>query len=114
MEIRKMNPRNWFKKAQDQEDTQGNMPVKRGSYNPFSDNYPLLQIHHEIDQLFDRMFSEFYRATPFPDFIDNLSRPNWYGIGRPRVDVVSDDTHYTITVEMPGIDADAIDLVMEK
>jgi len=113
MEIAKLSPWNWFKKEQDQGVFEHNVPVRRRSSGLLAASHPLLQIHDEIDQLFDQMVSDFYGTGPL--YARGLTGGDQTGTAliNPKLDILSDGEHYQITVEAPGISADAISIELE-
>jgi HSP20 family protein len=113
MEIAKLSPWNWFKKEQDQEGIEHKVPVRRPPPGLLATSHPLLQIHDEIDQLFDQMVSDFYGTGPFQ--ARKLTDRDQAGtaLTNPKIDILSDNDHYQITVEAPGISADAISIELE-
>ncbi|MBI1425604.1 MAG: Hsp20 family protein [Gammaproteobacteria bacterium] len=102
MDMKKLNPWNWFK-HEEKQDKQEVVPVKPGetlpAQNPFAN---MMQLHREIDRLFDEAF----RGFP------SLSMPSWPRLGgedfvpafHASVNVASDDKQYTITLEAPGME----------
>jgi len=110
MDIKKLNPWNWFKHEEKQ---QQDMPVKQGDILPTS--YPfsnMLQLHWEIDRLFDNAFRGFPapgRAPLWNPLMDNDFIPAFHA----SVDVVSDDKNYTITLEVPGLEQKDISLELQ-
>lgn len=96
-----LTPWNWFKKEEEQ--TTGNrntLPVTR--------EYPLSRLHQEIDQLFTNFFRGSL-ASPFRQ----LDQPWLDGMMLPRVDIAEGKKHYTITVEVPGVEEKDIDVTIE-
>jgi HSP20 family protein len=101
MELKKiLTPWNWFKKEEEQTSgIQNTLPITR--------EYPLSRIHQEIDQLFEDFFRGSW-VSPFRQ-IDQT----WMGgMMLPKVDVAEGSKHYTITVEVPGVEEKDIDLTV--
>lgn len=100
MELKKLAPWNWFKKEEEMEHT---VPVVHGKGLPYNGRHhdPLVQIHRDIDQIFDRFFQGFSLPTPagWPSF----SSFEGSGILRPRVDLSAGEKEYLLTVEIPGV-----------
>jgi HSP20 family protein len=100
MDIKKLNPWNWFKHEEGSEGHR--LPVRRESDTPLSSfGSPLLSLHQEIDRMFDNVF----RSIGFPAagfgsagsrFENNLLKPN--------IDIEATDKEYRITAELPGVD----------
>ena len=89
MDIKKLNPWNWFSHEEEQA---RNVPVRQGDRQHYS---PLAQLHRDIDLMFGNVFPGIGWGRML-DIDDGLLRPN--------VDVASTDKEYTITVEVPGVD----------
>lgn len=102
-DIKKFAPWNWFKKEEEHGDVA--VPVQRadttagrpeGNYG-----HPLLQLHREMDRLFDNAFRGFGMSPRSRDFFSPLTTG---GLLKPQVDVGANDKEYSITVEVPGVD----------
>jgi HSP20 family protein len=89
MDIKKLNPWNWFSREEDQS---RNAPVRKGVPQAYS---PLMQLHRDIDRMFDGIFPSVGWGRILD--VDN-------DLLRPRVDVASTDKEYIITVEVPGVE----------
>lgn len=74
-----------------------NVPVRREASES-----PLLSLQQEVNQLFDRFFS----GSPFEPF----DWPGSLGSFRPRVDVSETDSEMTVSVELPGVEEEDIDV----
>ena len=103
-DLKKWAPWNWFKKEQDADQGAGNVPVAKTnlSTNPPSPSLdPLLQLHREVDRLFDDAFRGFGGRWP------RLTLPTvaseWRGLLRPALDIQESDKQYRITLEVPGV-----------
>jgi len=69
MDIKKLNPWNWF----GHEDEQArNVPVQRNASHSY---HPLMQLHHDIDRMFGNIFPGVGWGRMF-DIDDGLLRPN--------------------------------------
>jgi HSP20 family protein len=98
MDIKKLNPWNWFSR---EEAARDNLPVTT-SQNAVAP-YPadaLTRFHQELDRSFANLFRSFGMGplTAWPEVADA-------GTWRPSVDVVSRDKDYVVSVEVPGADA---------
>lgn len=89
MDIKKLNPWNWFHHEEEQA---RNVQVQQGVPQIYS---PLTQLHRDIDRMFNGVFPGVGWGRLI-DVDDALLRPN--------VDVTSTDKEYSITVEVPGVD----------
>jgi HSP20 family protein len=95
MDIKKLNPWNWFS----HEDEQArNVTVQRNTPQTY---HPLMQLHHDID----RMFGNVFPGVGWGRMLDSDD-----GLLRPNVDVASTDKEYIITVEVPGVDENDVKL----
>lgn len=91
MNLQRIAPFNWLKREND--GGREFLPAERG-------NDPFARMHHEMD----RMFEDFFGNT----------RPAGGGLLlRPSVDIAESKKAYRISVEVPGIDPDQIDLQIE-
>jgi len=89
MDIKKLNPWNWFHHEEEQA---RNVPMRQGDQQFYS---PLAQLHRDIDRMFGNVFPGIGWGRLL-DVDDGMLRPN--------VDVSSTDKEYNITVEVPGVD----------
>lgn len=70
IDFKKLAPRNWFKNEQQEQQTVSSLPVQRNDLPAASGPVsPILQLHREIDRLFDDAF----RGFGFPA----LNMPQW-------------------------------------
>ncbi len=102
MDLKKLVPWNWFKKEQEQEAQTHTVPVQRQDLAVRHD-HPLFQLHTEIDRLFDRAFQGFR----FPSWMMDSSlvpsvRSEWL---KPTLDLAATEREYTISLELPGVEA---------
>ncbi|MFC6670180.1 Hsp20/alpha crystallin family protein [Marinobacterium aestuariivivens] len=105
MNLQKLNPWNWFKHEEGTPAADSQIPIQRSSVdNPptaGSASHPMMQLHREIDRLFDEAFRGFgLRSLP--------SIPDWSGMAddatfRPRLNVSSDEKSYEVSLEAPGM-----------
>lgn len=102
MNIKKLAPWNWFKN--EEEEAGANVPVKRTDVRPsFSkgaETNPIVQLHREMDRLFENAFRGFgmtpFRTDIFPSITADLLKP--------QVDIGATEKEYSITAEVPGVD----------
>ena len=108
MDIKRLAPWNWFKKEQEEADR--TIPVQqRGALKPvLGQNHPLASFHQEFDRLFDNLLQGFGRPPRGFDL------PDWPGrtrdILKPTMDISSAEKEYTVTVEVPGVKEDDVQL----
>jgi HSP20 family protein len=99
MDIKKLNPWNWFKK---EENETPNVPVQRGD-QPYAD--PLVHLHREFDRLFDDAFRRF-GLPGFSAMNPGRTMPALAtdALLKPSLNIAETEKEYTITVEVPGVD----------
>ncbi len=101
MELKKLAPWNWFK---DEEQAHG-VPVRHegrsGAGTPVRQYEPLLQVHREIDRLFDSFFPDF--GFPFASAARPFAGVDASMLLRPKADLSVSDSEYRLTVEIPGV-----------
>ena len=119
-DITKFAPWNWFKKEQQEaQQNAGSLPVNRSqaSSTPSGTQVgdPLIQLHREVDRLFEDAFRSFGfgfpRLNPTRETASLL--PTWQGMLRPSVDIQETDKQYLITLEVPGVDEKDIQLTLD-
>ena len=79
----------------------GNMPVRRGEYDPFRD------FQREMNRLFDDFFADFPSVSRWGD------RELVSAVFRPRVDVSETDKEVKVSAELPGMDEKDITVEMD-
>lgn len=100
VDIKKINPWNWFK-HEEEAGTSGQVSVqKNNGYTPaVGGTYsPLLDFHREVDRLFDNAF----RSFGFPSLFSGSPLVN-ESFFRPRVDIAGNEKNYEITLDVPGM-----------
>jgi HSP20 family protein len=95
MDIKRLNPWNWFHHEEEQA---RNVSVQQGVPQIYN---PLAQLHRDID----RMIGNVFPGVGWGRMIDVDD-----GMLRPNVDVASTDKEYHITVEVPGVDEKDVQL----
>ena len=101
MELKKLAPWNWFKNEEENEHT---VPVKHGDKRPpfpVRHHDPMLQIHRDIDHLFDQFFRGW--GLPQRGSFGNFADFNAGVLLKPKVDLSAADREYLLTVEIPGV-----------
>ncbi|MBU1565442.1 MAG: Hsp20/alpha crystallin family protein [Proteobacteria bacterium] len=92
----------WFKK--EEEHNGANVSVQRSDavaqYPQGSARNPIVQLHREIDGLFENVFRGFGIAPFRSHFFTPLTAE---GLLKPQVDIGATDKEYSITVEVPGV-----------
>ena len=108
MDIKRWVPWNWFKK--EQEEAGRTVPLKRpGALKPtVGQRHPLASFHREFDRLFDDLLQGSGRS---PLGFDLRSWPTVTGdMLKPTMDISSAEKEYTLTVEVPGVKEDDVQL----
>jgi HSP20 family protein len=116
MNLQQLNPWNWFK----HEETSGlsTIPVKRAANEPESkqltdkDQFPVFQLHREIDRLFDQALRGFGVPSLYSNWLDK-SLFNSVGF-QAKVNVSSDDKNYHVSLEAPGLTEKEISLELDQ
>ncbi len=108
MNLEKFAPWNWFKK---EEEERGQIvPVQR-DINRLEHPVSLLDMHREFARLFDVMPRGFGMGWPaLSGRADSLLKSDWF---KPFLDVASDEKKYSIKIELPGIDANDINIEVD-
>ncbi len=103
MDMKKLNPWNWFK-HEERQDKKETIPVKHGEHlQPHHPVTNMMQLHREIDRLFDDTFRGFPSLSHAPLWKQMMS-DDFMPTFRANVNVASDDGQYTITLEAPGME----------
>lgn len=102
MDIKKLAPWNWFKKEEEQNGA--SVPIQRsnaGNQYPQGEvGNPIVQLHREIDGLFENAFRGLGLAPFRSDIFNGLTTE---GLLKPQVDIGATDKEYSIAVEVPGV-----------
>ncbi len=108
MKLEKLAPWNWFKKEEEQAGS--SVPVRRPE-TAMRRQDPLLAAHEEIDRLFD----SFARGFGFPSLrlgrqLGSALEAAWL---KPSLDLSATEKEYTVTVELPGVEQEDVELQLE-
>jgi len=105
MNIRKYAPWNWFKQ-EEQED----VPV-RNRQTQLATSDPVRHLHSEIDRLFNEAFRGFPERSLFGDWSSNRVWPELSSVAlKPNLDIKDSEENYIISVEIPGVAREDVDL----
>jgi len=108
MDINKLAPWNWFRKEQEQEGT--SLPVHRADMRNFTGS-PLLQLQREIDRVFDDVFHDFPLFSRNVDrSLPSMAPSAWL---KPTMDIAANDKEYCVTVELPGVNQNEVQLELD-
>ena len=110
MEMKMLNPWNWFKHEESTPEKKEVIPVKQGEYS--SEQHPLtnmMQLHRQIDRLFDDAFRGF-PSVATSNLWQRMMSDDFMPAFRARLNVASDDQQYTVTLEAPGLEQKDITL----
>ena len=99
-----LTPWNWFKKEEEQQSVR---PYNQRQET--TSDHPLVRLQRDLDQLFE----DFSRGFPLLGLQESVTQGRG-GLLLPRLDIAESKNHYTITVEMPGIDEKDIELTLEE
>ena len=98
MNISKLNPFNWFRK---EEENQGHsLPVRRGDTTP-TQVHPLVELHREMDRLFEDFARSF--SMTLPNRLFDMPGVTHSSFLRPKLDIAESENQYKITIELPGV-----------
>lgn len=85
IDFKKLAPWNWFKNEQQEQQTVSSLPVQRNDLPAASGPVsPILQLHREIDRLFDDAF----RGFGFPALNMPQWPSDWSGMLKPAPDTL--------------------------
>jgi HSP20 family protein len=82
--------------------TQSPTPYHARSVEPFHPTSPFLSFYRQANRIFEDIFREF----------DDV-RENFSGVLAPNIDVIQNDQEVRITVELPGVKEDDIDISID-
>ncbi|ADC71872.1 heat shock protein Hsp20 [Thioalkalivibrio sp. K90mix] len=99
MDLQKLKPWNWFKREEQEQPEV--LPARRDD----ATGDPLLRMHQEMD----RMFDQFLGRVP-GSALAGRTGSLWL---KPSVDIAEGRKAYRISVEVPGISEDEIDLSID-
>jgi len=110
-DLKKLAPWNWFKNEQEEQQAAASLPVQR-SDQPVAGGAvsPILQLHREIDRLFDDAF----RGFGFPALAMPRWPAEWPGMLKPAVDIQETDKQYRIALEVPGVEEKDIQITLDN
>jgi HSP20 family protein len=103
MDIKKLNPWNWFSR----EDAP--LPARTQSQAYPGQPAGLVQLHEDLERTFNNVLRNFGFPS-FPDWADQSQ----HLFLRPHVDVVSGEREYVITVEVPGVEEKDVRLELSE
>lgn len=122
MNLQQLNPWNWFK--HEENSGRQTVPVKRGDPAPANPGtaeaqapaqrspWPMLQLHQEIDRLFDQAVRGFGLPSLGSDWFNDgvFNRAGF----QAKLNVASDDQQYHISLEAPGLTEKDISLELQQ
>lgn len=110
-DLKKWAPWNWFKNEQEEQQAAASLPVQR-SDQPVAGSAvsPILQLHREIDRLFDDAFRGFgFPAPAMPRW-----PAEWPGTLKPALDIQETVKQYKIALEVPGVEEKDIQITLDN
>jgi len=102
MDIKKFAPWNWFQHETKEPER---MPT-RSLAERMAYDFPFFQLHREIDRLFDDAFSGFPSALRGPREWPELASI----MLTPELDIKETDTNYVLSLEVPGVAKEDVDI----
>jgi len=117
MNLQQLAPWNWFKHETPSQDS--TVPVRRNFSEHTTanqNNHPMLQLHQEIDRLFDDTFKSLpWFAPSLGDSSSSRSGGIFQNLGfRPQLNIASDDQQYHISLEVPGLSEEHVSLELNN
>ena len=111
LDLKKWAPWNWFKKEQEEQRGTSSLPVQRNELSAGSGQFsPMLQLHREIDRLFDDAFRSFgMPMLSLPRLSSGLP-----SLLKPALDIQETDKQYRIALEVPGVEDKDIQLTLDN
>ncbi len=112
IDFKKLAPWNWFKKEQEEQQAASSaLPVQRNDVPvPGGAVSPIVQLHREIDRLFDDAF----RGFGFPALTVPRLPADWPGMLKPALDIQEGDKQYKIALELPGVEEKNIQINLDN
>ncbi|HHQ3254220.1 TPA: small heat shock protein sHSP20 [Klebsiella pneumoniae] len=111
IDFKKLAPWNWFKNEQQEQQTVSSLPVQRNDLPAASGPVsPILQLHREIDRLFDDAF----RGFGFPALNMPQWPSDWSGMLKPALGIQETDKQYKIALEVPGVEEKDIQITLDN
>ena len=112
IDFKKLAHWNWFKKEQEEQQTASSaLPVQRNDRLVTAGAVsPILQLHREIDRLFDNAF----RGGGFPALAVQRLPADWSGMLMPALDIQEADKQYKIALELPGVEEKDIQITLDN
>ncbi|PHR66681.1 MAG: heat-shock protein Hsp20 [Idiomarina sp.] len=108
IDFKKLAPWNWFKKEQEEQQSTASLSVHRNDL-PVAGG-PILQLHREIDRLFDDAF----RGFGFPALAMPRWSSEWPDMLKPALDIQETDKQYKISLEVPGVEEKDIQITLDN
>lgn len=105
MNWKKYSPWNWLKKEQD---TRTNVPADRPT-GLVQAVHPLDQLHQQIDQMFENSFRGFGIPSLFSKSFDD----GGMGFLKPYLDIKETKKQYVVSIEMPGVDKNEVNVSID-
>ena len=111
IDFKKLAPWNWFKKEHEEQQSTASLPVQRNELPVAGGSVsPILQLHREIDRLFDDAF----RGFGFPALAMPRWPSDWPGMLKPALDIQETDKQYKIALEVPGVEEKDIQITLDN
>lgn len=107
MNIKKYAPWNWFK-----DEEQEAVPVRTVKHSQLHAD-PITHLHNEIDRLFDDAFRGFPRRSLPAGWISPAWPESSSVALKPNLDIKDDEKSYTVTIEVPGVAKDDVDIEID-
>lgn len=115
MDLKKLNPWNWFKHEEGEQRAATQVPVKREqagdtAIQRLAEHHPVTRLHREVDRIFNETFNAFgmpWQSGGSNDSIDT-SAPFL-----PSIDISGNEKSYEISLDVPGHSNDDLSLEVQ-
>ena len=105
MKLKNLKPWNWFKKEQESEASVS--VVRSGELSPSNDVFG--RIRRDMDKIFENRMREF----GLPSLFEEKPLDAGMRILKPSIDIKETRKNYVVSVEMPGVDKDQVNVSID-
>ncbi|WP_250658223.1 Hsp20/alpha crystallin family protein [Alkalimarinus coralli] len=105
MDLKQLNPWNWLN-HEEGERRERERNEHSLAPSPMMQS-PIMRLHQDINRLFDEAFKGF---GTLPTGWDTSFFSEQTNLLKPNINIESDSKNYTISLEVPGVDEDAVEL----
>lgn len=105
MDLKQLNPWNWLN-HEERENDKNEGRSRTLAHRPMIQS-PIMRLHQDIDRLFEEAFSGF---GSLPSALDTSFFSEQTNLLKPNINIESDNKNYVITLEVPGVDENDVEL----